>query len=72
VIFSTKIVEVIEVVTPRGRGVDEDPVRNVTQYYAKDGLFLAERDPADDIVEKQRIEKAMQEAYAEHQKQAKR
>lgn len=42
---SARIIEVIETVANRGAGVEGDPVRDVTQYWTKDGDFLAERDP---------------------------
>lgn len=31
--------------TRRGRGVEGDPIRIVTQYWSIDGQFLAEHDP---------------------------
>ena len=39
-----QVIEVIEVKFPRGKGVDGDPVRQVTAYYALTGEFLAEHD----------------------------
>lgn len=39
-----KLIEVIEVEVSRGNGKDI-PFRGVTQYYTKDGVLLAERDP---------------------------
>lgn len=41
---SAKIVEVIETVSTRGNGVDT-PVREVVQYWSKEGVLLAEQDP---------------------------
>lgn len=42
---STSIVEVIKVKFNRGKGINKsDPVRNVTAYFEKDGLFLFEKD----------------------------
>lgn len=44
-----KDVEVIQVVRTtlerRGRGVENDPIRRVTQYWSIDGQLLAEDDP---------------------------
>ena len=37
-----KIVEVIQVVTSRGSGTKDDPVRKVIQYWSKQGTLLAE------------------------------
>lgn len=42
--------EVIEVMFIRGKGVDDDAVREVTQFYDFDGTFLAEHDEGDDAV----------------------
>lgn len=39
-----KLVEVIETVSIRGNGVDT-PVREVTQYWSKEGKLLGEIDP---------------------------
>lgn len=41
---SVKMISVIEVKTKRGLGIEEDPVREVTQYWDMDGNFLAEKD----------------------------
>lgn len=41
---SVKIVEVIQTVSIRGNGVDT-PIREVTQYWSKEGALLAEDDP---------------------------
>lgn len=38
-------VTVVRVRAVRGRGIDNDPVRTVTQYWATDGVLLAESDP---------------------------
>ena len=43
--MSAKLIQVIEVERNRGRGVDGDPVRTVTQYWSVDGVLLAEKDP---------------------------
>lgn len=39
------MVQVIEVHTLRGAGVDGDPLRLVRHYYSPDGELLAEHDP---------------------------
>ncbi|WP_180287010.1 hypothetical protein [Paenibacillus sp. LK1] len=39
------ITEVIKVVVNKGTGTNEDPVREVTQYWGKDGKKIAEIDP---------------------------
>ena len=44
-VHTCKLVEVIEVVFTRGLGVEGDAVRSVTQYWDRDGRFLAEIDP---------------------------
>ncbi len=41
---SVEIIEVIQVIALRGNGVDE-MVREVKQYWSKDGYLLAEYDP---------------------------
>ena len=42
--MTARVIQVIEVVTTRGRGVELDPVRVVRQYYSLEGELLAERD----------------------------
>lgn len=42
---SAQVVQVICVEMPRGRGVEGDPVRSVTQYYTFEGKLLFENDP---------------------------
>lgn len=37
-----KLVEVIQVITSRGAGTKNDPVRKVIQYWSKHGTLLAE------------------------------
>ena len=39
-----ELIEVIHTVALRGAGVHGDPIRNVDQYWSKDGKLLAERD----------------------------
>lgn len=41
---SARIIEVIETVSIRGNGVDT-VLREVIQYWNKDGVLLAEKDP---------------------------
>lgn len=41
---SVRIISVIEVKAKRGLGIEEDPVREITQYWDQDGNLLAERD----------------------------
>lgn len=41
-------IEVIEVMAARGRGIEEDPVRVVTQYWSLDGKLLGEYDPTEE------------------------
>lgn len=45
---SARIVEVIETVSIRGNGADK-PFREVVQYWDKDGVLIAERDPCNFI-----------------------
>lgn len=40
-----KVIQVIEVDERRGRGVEGEPFRIVTQYWSLDGELLAENDP---------------------------
>ena len=46
---SVEVVEVVRVVSRRGKGIEEDPIRLVTSYWAFDGRKLAEDDPIDRI-----------------------
>lgn len=39
-----ELIEVIHTIACRGAGVHGDPIRNVDQYWSKDGKLLAERD----------------------------
>lgn len=42
-----RAIAVIETtITRRGKGVEGDPIRLITQYWSMDGQLLAERDPA--------------------------
>lgn len=42
--YEAKIVEVIRVVYQRGRGTDDDPIRNVIAHYTTEGGLIAEQD----------------------------
>jgi hypothetical protein len=42
---SAKVIQVIETLSLRGRGTEEDPVRAISQYWNFEGELLAERDP---------------------------
>jgi hypothetical protein len=42
--MSARIIEVIEVVSTIGQGLPHDPTRRVTEYFARDGTFLAVND----------------------------
>ena len=37
-----KLVEVIQVITSKGSGTKDDPVRKIIQYWSKEGTLLAE------------------------------
>ena len=41
---SARVIQVIETKATRGLGTEEDPTREVTQYWDLDGRFLAEMD----------------------------
>lgn len=44
--FCARVIQVIETTLDmRGKGVNGDPVRRVTQYWTLDGKLLAEVDP---------------------------
>ena len=43
-----RLLEVIEVISNRGSGTEEDPYRKVVQYWSKAGELLAESDPEKD------------------------
>lgn len=40
-----KVIQVIETEITRGKGVEGDPLRGVTQYWSLEGDLLAEADP---------------------------
>lgn len=37
-----KLIEVIQVITSRGTGTKDDPVKRIVQYWSKKGTLLAE------------------------------
>lgn len=41
---STELIEVIKVVTREGNGTEDHPIRHVTYYFSKQGVFLARWD----------------------------
>lgn len=42
---SARVIQVIETVSVRGKGTEEDMCRPVKQYWSFDGELLAENDP---------------------------
>ena len=42
-----KVIQVIETEITRGKGIEGDPIRGVTQYWSLDGDLLAEHDPVE-------------------------
>lgn len=42
---STKVIQVIETISLRGKGIEEDKCREVKQYWDFKGRLLAENDP---------------------------
>jgi hypothetical protein len=42
---SAKVIQVIVTEAIEGRGTEDDPVRNVLQYWSLDGKLLAKVDP---------------------------
>jgi hypothetical protein len=43
-VSNAKLIEVIQVHTTIGKGIEGDPVRLLIQYWSKDGELLVERD----------------------------
>jgi len=41
---SARVIQVIEVKSIFGKGTDDDPVRELVEYYTLDGLLLADVD----------------------------
>lgn len=56
---SARVIMVIETKTAIGDGTEENPVREVTQYWAPNGKRLAESDPF--ISEKQKQQQLQQQ-----------
>ena len=46
-----RVIKVIETKAARGNGVQNQPCRIVTQYWSLSGDFLAELDPAEDMMQ---------------------
>lgn len=42
---AAKVIQVVETISLKGDGTENDPVRAVKQYWAFDGSLLAENDP---------------------------
>jgi hypothetical protein len=42
--MSARVIQVIEVEATRGKGVEDNPIRRVMQYFSFDGVLLAEFD----------------------------
>lgn len=53
---TAKVIQVIETVSLRGKGTEEDPCRVVHQYWTFEGEMLAENDPCEDEKKKRRGE----------------
>ncbi len=43
--MTAKVIQVIETQVLRGKGIESDPMRHVTEYWSFDGAKLAENDP---------------------------
>ncbi len=63
--MSAKVIQVIEVVTHRGKGTHENPCRIVLQYYSFDGKFLAERDAFQELNQPRGLSASEQPASCE-------
>lgn len=50
---SAKVIQVIETISTRGKGTEENPCRIVHQYWSLEGELLAENDPCGDEKEKE-------------------
>jgi hypothetical protein len=44
-VAEARVIQVIEVKSPCGRGTEDDPNRIVTQLFSFDGKLIAEEDP---------------------------
>lgn len=42
---SARLIEVIEINTPAGKGTADNPNRIITEYWSKEGVLLAVNDP---------------------------
>lgn len=42
---SAKVIEVIETIAIKGTGTENDPIREIIQYWSTKGEWLAENDP---------------------------
>ena len=61
---SAKVIQVIETKAKRGLGTEEDPVREVTQYWDFEGNFLAEWDTEHNIPIIEHEAKAIKESIS--------
>lgn len=57
--MQAKVIQVIETFDNRGRGTNEDPVRNVKQFWSFDGELLMEDDSWFFMRKMNRLEKEM-------------
>lgn len=48
-IDEAQIIEVIEVKSIVGDGTSEDPYRQITEYFSKEGDLLARREPSESL-----------------------
>jgi hypothetical protein len=64
---AVRVMEVVETtLTKRGKGVEDDPVRCVRQYWSREGELLAEVDPCPALDrEKKRLKEAILWALGE-------
>lgn len=47
-----RVIEVVEVKSIVGEGIDGSPIRQITEYFSKEGELLARRDTHLDTLEK--------------------
>lgn len=45
IVRGVKVIQVIEVISLRGKGTEDEIYREVIQYWSLDGVLLAEHDP---------------------------
>lgn len=50
VVDEAMVIEVIKVCSKTGEGIENDPVRIITEYFSLDGKLLATNDPIDHLV----------------------